>query len=102
MVTGISIWGYILIVMSCGLISTLVTFCLIKIFSNPGRANNKYDSAGKRAQWGSRIGLVLAMAGNAIGLGNFLRFPVHAAGNGGGAFLIPYFLAFIFLGLPLM
>ena len=34
--------------------------------------------------WGSRIGLILAMAGNAIGLGNFLRFPVQAASNGGG------------------
>ena len=53
-------------------------------------------------QWGSRIGLILAMAGNAIGLGNFLRFPVKAAANGGGAFMIPYFCAFLFLGIPLM
>ncbi|MBW7936064.1 MAG: hypothetical protein H3C71_02615, partial [Flavobacteriales bacterium] len=30
----------------------------------------------EREQWGTRIGLVLAMAGNAVGLGNFLRFPV--------------------------
>ena len=43
----------------------------------------------RREQWGSRMGLILAMAGNAIGLGNFLRFPVQAADNGGGAFLIP-------------
>lgn len=57
---------------------------------------------GGRAQWGSRIGLILAMAGNAIGLGNFLRFPVKAAANGGGAFMIPYFCALIFLGIPLM
>jgi SNF family Na+-dependent transporter len=34
--------------------------------------------------WGSRVGLILAMAGNA-GLGNFLRFPVQAIENGGGA-----------------
>ncbi len=56
----------------------------------------------KREQWASRIGLVLAMAGNAVGLGNFLRFPAQAVKNGGGAFLIPYLVAFILLGLPLM
>lgn len=56
----------------------------------------------KREQWGSRIGLVLAMAGNAVGLGNFLRFPVQATQNGGGAFMIPYFVALVFLAVPLM
>ena len=42
------------------------------------------------------------MAGNAVGLGNFLRFPVKAAQNGGGAFMIPYFIAFLLLGIPLI
>ncbi len=55
-----------------------------------------------REAWASRIGLVLAMAGNAVGLGNFLRFPRQAALNGGGAYLIPYFVAFLALGIPLM
>jgi len=55
-----------------------------------------------REQWLTRTGLVLAMAGNAIGLGNFLRFPVQCATNGGGAFMIPYFIAFFLLGIPLM
>jgi SNF family Na+-dependent transporter len=54
------------------------------------------------SHWNSRLGLVLAMAGNAIGLGNFLRFPRLAAEHGGGAFLIPYFVALILLGIPLM
>jgi SNF family Na+-dependent transporter len=36
--------------------------------------------------WGSRVGLILAMAGNAVGLGNFLRFPVQAIENGGGLY----------------
>jgi NSS family neurotransmitter:Na+ symporter len=52
--------------------------------------------------WGSRIGLILAMAGNAVGLGNFLRFPRQAAANGGGSFMITYFIALILLGIPLM
>jgi len=56
----------------------------------------------KREQWASRWGLILAMAGNSVGLGNFLRFPVQAANNGGGAFMIPYFIAFILLAIPLM
>ncbi|MDH7483583.1 MAG: hypothetical protein QHH01_03050, partial [Spirochaetales bacterium] len=33
----------------------------------------------KRDSWGSKLGLILAMAGNAIGLGNFWRFPYQAA-----------------------
>ena len=56
----------------------------------------------KREQWKTKIGLVLAMSGNAIGLGNFLRFPGKAAENGGGAFMIPYFIAFILMAIPIM
>ncbi|HKK28323.1 MAG TPA: sodium:calcium symporter, partial [Gemmatimonadota bacterium] len=56
----------------------------------------------KKEQWATRIGLILAMAGNAVGLGNFLRFPVQAAQNGGGTFMIPYFVSFLILGIPLM
>lgn len=55
-----------------------------------------------REHWGSRIGLILAMAGNAVGLGNFLRFPVQMANNGGGTFMIPYFISLLLLGIPLM
>ena len=49
--------------------------------------------------WSTRIGVILAVAGSAVGLGNFLRFPGNAAENGGGAFLIPYFIAFLLLGI---
>lgn len=56
----------------------------------------------KRERWGTKIGIILAVAGSAVGLGNFLRFPVQAAQNGGGAFMIPYFIAFLLLGIPLM
>lgn len=55
-----------------------------------------------RENWGTRVGLVLAMAGNAVGLGNFLRFPAQAAQNGGGAFLIPYLISFLLMGIPLL
>lgn len=55
-----------------------------------------------KESWGSRVGLILAMAGNAVGLGNFLRFPVQAIQNGGGAFIIPYFVSFLLLGIPLL
>jgi SNF family Na+-dependent transporter len=55
-----------------------------------------------KERWASRVGLVLAMAGNAVGLGNFLRFPAQAAANGGGAFLIPYLVALLVMGIPLI
>lgn len=55
-----------------------------------------------REAWGTRIGLILAMAGNAVGLGNFLRFPVQAASNGGGSFMVTYFIALLLLGIPLI
>ncbi|MCX7768147.1 MAG: sodium-dependent transporter [Flavobacteriales bacterium] len=58
--------------------------------------------AQNKEQWGSRIGLILAMAGNAVGLGNFLRFPVKAVENGGGAFIIPYLVCFLLMGIPLL
>jgi len=44
----------------------------------------------------------MAVAGSAIGLGNFLRFPAKVASNGGGAFMIPYFVSLLLLGMPLM
>ncbi len=55
-----------------------------------------------RDSWGSRLGIIMAVAGSAVGLGNFLRFPVQAAKNGGGAFMIPYFVALLLVGIPLM
>ena len=56
----------------------------------------------QRERWGSKLGIILAVAGSAVGLGNFLRFPVQAASNGGGAFMIPYFVSILLLGIPLM
>ncbi len=58
--------------------------------------------AKKRQTWGSRLGIIMAVAGSAVGLGNFLRFPGQVAQNGGGAFMIPYFVSLLLLGIPLM
>jgi len=61
-----------------------------------------YAPAQDRERWGSRVGLILAMAGNAVGLGNFLRFPNQAVQNGQGAFMVAYFISLLLLGIPLM
>lgn len=45
--------------------------------------------------------MILAVAGSAVGLGNFLRFPGQAVAHGGGAFMIPYFCALLLLALPI-
>ncbi len=54
-----------------------------------------------REYWSSRIGIILAVMGSAIGLGNFLRFPGLAARYGSGSFLIPYAVSLLILGLPI-
>src|SRR5438128_248586 len=53
-----------------------------------------------RERWSSRIGVILAVAGSSVGLGNFLRFPGLAAQYGGGAFMLAYAVSFVLLGLP--
>jgi len=58
--------------------------------------------SGDRQRWGTKIGVVLAVAGSAVGLGNFLRFPVQAGKYGEGAFMIPYLIALVLVGIPLM
>lgn len=55
-----------------------------------------------RDKWNSRSIFILAAVGSAAGLGNIWRFPYQAASNGGGAFLIPYFIALLVIGLPLL
>lgn len=55
-----------------------------------------------RENWKSRKGLILAAAGNAVGIGNLLRFPGQAAQNGGGAFILPYLISLVIFGLPMM
>lgn len=57
---------------------------------------------GQREHFSSRLGFVLAAAGSAVGIGNLVGFPVNAAKNGGGAFLVIYALFVLFVCLPIM
>ena len=54
-----------------------------------------------KESWTSQLGVILAVVGSAIGLGNFLRFPGQMALYGGVAFMIPYIVSLLLLGLPL-
>ena len=55
-----------------------------------------------RATFGSKLGVIMATVGCAVGLGNIWRFPYMLGQNGGAAFLAVYILCIILLGLPVM
>ncbi len=55
----------------------------------------------KKECWSSKLGVVLAVAGSAVGLGNFLKFPGLVAVYGGAAFMIAYVCAFFLVGVPI-
>ena len=56
----------------------------------------------ERASFGSKLGMILATAGGAVGLGNVWRFPYMAGQNGGAAFIIVYVGCVLLLGIPCM
>lgn len=53
-------------------------------------------------QWGSPLSFVLAMIGSAVGLGNIWRYPYVLYSSGGGAFFIPYIIAILVMGIPVL
>ncbi|MEA2012043.1 MAG: sodium-dependent transporter [Verrucomicrobiota bacterium] len=59
-------------------------------------------SENKRSVWGTNFGFLMATVGSAVGLGNIWRFSYMAYENGGGAFLVPYIVALLVAGIPLM
>ena len=65
-------------------------------------APDSHTAAPPREQWTGQVGFILAAIGSAVGLGNIWRFPGVAYENGGGAFLIPYLVALITAGIPIL
>ncbi len=58
--------------------------------------------AQQRENWSGRTGFIIAAIGSAVGLGNIWRFPYVAYDNGGGAFMVPYLIALLTAGIPLL
>lgn len=54
------------------------------------------------AQWGSRLGFILAAVGSAVGLGNIWKFPYMVGESGGSAFVLAYLLCIALIGLPIL
>ncbi|XP_029357675.1 sodium- and chloride-dependent neutral and basic amino acid transporter B(0+) [Echeneis naucrates] len=76
------------------------------IFRNPALVNQDLDVDDQdentgRGNWASKSEYILSTIGYAVGLGNIWRFPYLAYKNGGGAFLIPYFVMLVVTGIPL-
>ena len=70
--------------------------------NHPGCSDPQPPNLGgvKRGNFGSKLGIVLATAGSAVGLGNVWRFPYMTGQNGGAAFLLVYIGCIILLGIP--
>lgn len=54
----------------------------------------------QRGNFGTKIGVILATAGSAVGLGNIWRFPYMTGQDGGAAFILIYLVCMLFLGVP--
>ena len=65
-------------------------------------ANMQTEGNSKQQFWSGRGAFILAAVGSAVGLGNIWRYPATVFNNGGGAFFIPYFIAFFTAGLPML
>ncbi|WP_100811482.1 MULTISPECIES: sodium-dependent transporter [unclassified Microbacterium] len=65
-------------------------------------ASTQSPDSRPREQWTGQVGFILSAIGSAVGLGNIWRFPGVAYENGGGAFLIPYLIALLTAGIPIL
>ena len=64
--------------------------------------NETDEEADGRDRWPSRAAFYLAAVGSAVGFGNVWRFPALAKDYGGGAFFIPYIMALLLVGIPVL